>query len=58
MTGGRPDLKLASTDPRGYLRALSQASAAAELTDPLGLGGFGWLVQGVGVPVPASLAQL
>lgn len=58
MTGGRPDLALASTDPRGYLRALSQASAAAELTDPLGLGGFGWLAQGVGVPIPPSLARL
>jgi SAM-dependent MidA family methyltransferase len=58
ITGGRPDLALASSDPRGYLRALSQASAAAELTDPDGLGGFGWLVQGVGVPVPPSLASL
>lgn len=58
ITGGRPDLALASTDPRGYLRALSQASAAAELTDPDGLGGFGWLAQGVGVPVLPSLARL
>jgi SAM-dependent MidA family methyltransferase len=58
MTGGRPDLSLASTDPRGYLRALSQASTAAELTDPLGLGGFGWLAQGVGVSVPPALARL
>jgi SAM-dependent MidA family methyltransferase len=55
ITGGRPDLGLASSDPRGYLRALSQSSAAAELTDPGGLGGFGWLVQGVAVPVPRSL---
>ena len=58
MTGARPDLALATTDPRGYLRALSQASAAAELTDPLGLGGFGWLAQGVGVPIPPALARL
>jgi len=58
MTGGRPDLTLASADPRGYLRALSQASAAAELTDPLGLGGFGWLAQGVGVSALPSLAGL
>jgi SAM-dependent MidA family methyltransferase len=57
ITGGRPDLALASSDPRGYLRALSQASAAAELTDPAGLGGFGWLVQGVGVPLPALLSH-
>ncbi len=58
ITGGRPDLTLASTDPRGYLRALSQASAATELTDPHGLGGFGWLAQGVGLPAPPSLARL
>ncbi len=58
MTGGRPDLALASTDPRGYLRALSQASAAAELTDPLGLGGFGWLAQGVAMSMPPALARL
>lgn len=57
ITGARPDLTLASSDPRGYLRALSQASAAAELTDPAGLGGFGWLVQGVGVPIPPSLVS-
>jgi len=58
ITGARPDLSLASSDPRGYLRALSQASAAAELTDEAGLGGFGWLVQGVAVPVPRPLTQL
>jgi SAM-dependent MidA family methyltransferase len=58
ITGGRPDLGLASSDPRGYLRALSQASAAAELTDPDGLGGFGWLVQGVAVPVLRSLGDM
>jgi SAM-dependent MidA family methyltransferase len=56
ITGARPDLSLASSDPRGYLRALSRASAAAELTDAASLGGFGWLVHGVAVPVPPSLA--
>ncbi|MBS2966109.1 SAM-dependent methyltransferase [Actinocrinis puniceicyclus] len=58
ITGGRPELALAASDPRGYLRALAQASTAAELTDPHGLGAFGWLVQGVAVPVPASLTGL
>lgn len=58
ITGARPDIALASSDPRGYLRALSQASAAAELTDAAGLGSFGWLAQGVSVSVPQSLARL
>jgi len=55
IDGGRPDLAQASADPLGYVRALSRASAATELTDPAGLGRFGWLVQGVGMPRPASL---
>lgn len=45
LTGARPPLALASSDPRGYLRALARASAEAELIDPQGLGGFGWLEQ-------------
>nr|WP_323747711.1 SAM-dependent methyltransferase [Catenulispora rubra] len=44
ISGARPDLALASSDPLGYLRGLSRASSAAELTDPAGLGGFGWLL--------------
>ncbi|WBB55424.1 SAM-dependent methyltransferase [Verrucosispora sp. WMMD573] len=47
--GGRPALSLASSDPAGYLRALATASAAAELTDPAGLGGHWWLWQPVGL---------
>ncbi|WP_449060527.1 hypothetical protein [Planomonospora algeriensis] len=45
LTGTRPPADLARTDPRGYLRALVRASEEAELLDPGGLGGFGWLVQ-------------
>lgn len=56
--GGRPPLALAGTDPAAYLRALGGAGEGAELTDPAGLGGFGWLVQGVRMPVPRSLAEL
>lgn len=56
--GGRPPLALASTDPAGYLRALGGAGEGAELTDPAGLGGFGWLVQAVRMPVPESLSGL
>ncbi|WP_372444369.1 SAM-dependent methyltransferase [Micromonospora qiuiae] len=48
--GGRPPLALAVRDPAGYVRALAEASAAAELTDPTGLGGHWWLWQPVGLP--------
>ncbi|MGC5050348.1 SAM-dependent methyltransferase [Micromonospora sp. DT48] len=48
--GGRPPLSLASSDPARYLRALASTSAAAELTDPAGLGGHWWLCQPVGLP--------
>lgn len=49
VDGGRPPLDLASSDPAAYLRALSGAGAAAELTDPDGLGGHWWLLQSVGL---------
>lgn len=52
VTGGRPPRELASRDPISYLRALEQAGQAAELTDPAGLGGFGWVVHALGVPIP------
>lgn len=55
--GGRPPLALASRDPAGYLRALAGASAAAELTDPAGLGGHWWLRQPVGVAPEATMAR-
>lgn len=45
VTGARPPVELARTDPRGYLRALARASEEGELIDPSGLGGFGWLDQ-------------
>ncbi|WP_448321443.1 SAM-dependent methyltransferase [Streptomyces sp. CO7] len=54
VTGARPPLSLASSDPAGYVRALAAASEASELTDPGGLGGFGWLLQPVGVPDPLA----
>ncbi|MFG2899659.1 SAM-dependent methyltransferase [Streptomyces zaomyceticus] len=47
VSGGRPPLSLASTDPAGYVRALSSAGEAAELTAPGGLGDFLWLTQRV-----------
>ncbi|MHC0431858.1 SAM-dependent methyltransferase [Streptomyces sp. O3] len=48
VRGTRPPLALASRDPAGYLRQLSGAGEAAELTAAGGLGDFGWLVQPVG----------
>ncbi|MFC6078879.1 SAM-dependent methyltransferase [Microbispora bryophytorum] len=47
VTGARPPLALASADPAAYVRALGRASQEAELIDPAGLGGFGWLSQAV-----------
>lgn len=49
VSGARPPLALASTDPVAYVRALAAAGEAAELTSPAGLGAFGWLVQPVGI---------
>ncbi|MFD3327088.1 SAM-dependent methyltransferase [Streptomyces sp. NPDC058701] len=50
VSGARPPLALASTDPAAYVRALAAAGEAAELTSAAGLGAFGWLVQPVGIP--------
>ncbi|WP_241741235.1 SAM-dependent methyltransferase [Streptomyces sp. L2] len=52
VSGGRPPLALASTDPAAYVRALARAGEAAELTAPGGLGDFAWLVRSVGIPNP------
>lgn len=51
-----PPHELARTDPAAYLAAVAARGEAAELTDPGGLGGFGWLVQGVGMDVPQPLS--
>ena len=58
LTGRRPPLSQADRDPAGYLTALRLAAEEAELTDPAGLGGFGWLIQAAGVPLPGALADL
>jgi SAM-dependent MidA family methyltransferase len=49
VDGRRPPLDLARADPTAYVRALARAGAAAELTDPDGLGGHWWLLQPVGL---------
>ncbi|MEU2181680.1 SAM-dependent methyltransferase [Streptomyces thermolilacinus] len=45
VSGERPPLTLASTDPAAYVRALAAAGEAAELTARGGLGDFTWLLQ-------------
>ncbi|AUY51163.1 SAM-dependent methyltransferase [Streptomyces sp. CB01881] len=55
VSGARPSLALASTDPVAYLRALGGAGEGAELTDRAGLGAFGWLAQAVRMPLPEIL---
>ncbi|MCI0689583.1 MAG: SAM-dependent methyltransferase [Sporichthyaceae bacterium] len=44
LTGGRPALDRARTDPRSYVAELAHASEIGELRDPDGLGGFSWLM--------------
>jgi SAM-dependent MidA family methyltransferase len=44
VSGTRPDLDLATSDPAAYVRALSAATEAAELTAVGGLGDFWWVV--------------
>src|SRR5829696_1663125 len=52
VDGRLPPHALAGSDPAAYLAGLQRAGEAAELLDRDGLGAFGWLVQGVGVPLP------
>jgi SAM-dependent MidA family methyltransferase len=55
VSGQRPPLALAQRDPGGYIRALADASVAAELTDPTGLGGHYWLWHPIGVDLDELL---
>jgi SAM-dependent MidA family methyltransferase len=43
VSAARPSLELAQTEPLRYVAELSSAGEAAELLDPSGLGGFGWV---------------
>lgn len=55
VSGSRPDLELATTDPSGYVEQLSRATEAAELTAANGLGGFYWIVSATsGLDSPLS----
>ncbi|MET0417954.1 MAG: SAM-dependent methyltransferase [Actinoplanes sp.] len=55
VDGARPPLDLARSDPAAYVRALSAAGAAAELTEPAGLGGHWWLLHQVGIEDHGSM---
>jgi SAM-dependent MidA family methyltransferase len=57
LTGARPPVDLAHRDPRAYVAALCRAGEEAELIVPDGLGGFGWLAQTVGIPLPEALTS-
>ncbi|MET9493591.1 SAM-dependent methyltransferase [Streptomyces sp. NPDC006552] len=58
VTAGRPALALASQDPAAYVRALTRAGEAAELTARGGLGDFGWLVEPVDLAGGALLVDV
>jgi SAM-dependent MidA family methyltransferase len=57
LSGARPPIDLAHRDPRAYVVALCAAGEEAELIDPAGLGGFGWLLQSVGIPIPLNATR-
>ncbi|KUL28419.1 SAM-dependent methyltransferase [Actinoplanes awajinensis] len=54
ISGARPPLSLATTDPMAYLRALSTAGAAAELTATTGLGDHWWLWHPINLDLPLA----
>lgn len=58
VASGRPDPADAVRDPAGYLAALGRASVVGELTDPAGLGGFGWLLHARGEDSRRALTAL
>jgi SAM-dependent MidA family methyltransferase len=55
VTGARPPLDLARSDPRRYVHEISSASTEAELITTDGLGAFTWLAQSVGIGLPEAL---
>jgi SAM-dependent MidA family methyltransferase len=48
VSGARPALALATSDPATYVRELARATEAAELTATGGLGEFYWVVSSTG----------
>jgi SAM-dependent MidA family methyltransferase len=58
IAGALPPRERATEDPAAYLAELAAATSRAELRDPNGLGGFTWLIQAVGIPLPTALESL
>jgi SAM-dependent MidA family methyltransferase len=58
VSGRRPPLDLAATEPHGYLRRLQSAGEGAELLDSAGLGGFGWVLHAVDSPASEGVRRL
>lgn len=58
VDGRRPDPALAASDPVAYLAGLARTSAASELLDRGGLGGFGWLLSPRGSAATAAVEAL
>ena len=58
VSGERPDLGLATTEPEAYVRDLARASEAAELIARGGLGDFWWVVSAVGIDSPLGTGPL
>ncbi|MFI0895776.1 SAM-dependent methyltransferase [Streptomyces sp. NPDC020983] len=59
VSGSRPPLSLASSDPAGYVRRLAAAGEASALTSADGLGAFTWSLtprSPACAPLPATLA--
>jgi SAM-dependent MidA family methyltransferase len=57
VTATRPSLELAESEPMRYLSELSSAGEAAELLDPSGLGGFGWVWTAAGADTVRRAAR-
>jgi SAM-dependent MidA family methyltransferase len=53
-----PPHELARSDPARYAAALAEVSGARELLASGGLGGFGWLLQGIHQPLPGVFVDL
>ena len=52
LSGRRPPLELATTDPPTYVAQLSEASLVGELLDRASLGSFWWLVESIDIRSP------